>query len=52
MVGRYCFEVQDEFQQRVDEIYEGFSGVAEIIDDMLVFGRTKQDHETHLRAML
>lgn len=58
--GRYRFlrlpfgiiSAQDEFQRRVDETYEGLSGVAAIVDDVLVFGKTKLDHDRHLRAML
>lgn len=58
--GRYRFlrlpfgiiSVQDEFQRHVDETYEGLSGVAAVIDDVLVFGKTKEDHDQHLKAML
>lgn len=58
--GRYHFlrlpfgiiSAQDEFQRRVDETYEGLSGVAAIVDDVLVFGKTKEDHDQHLNAML
>ncbi|CAI5681852.1 unnamed protein product [Oreochromis niloticus] len=58
--GRYRFlrlpfgiiSAQDEFQRRVDETYEGLRGVAAIVDDVLVFGATKQEHDDNLRAML
>ncbi|KAK7938626.1 hypothetical protein WMY93_001952 [Mugilogobius chulae] len=58
--GRYRFfrlpfgisSAQDEFQRRVDETYEGLRGVAAIVDDILVFGKTKQEHDENLRAML
>lgn len=58
--GRYRFlrlpfgiiSAQDEFQRRVDETYKGLEGVAAIVDDILVFGKTKQDHDRNLRAML
>lgn len=58
--GRYRFlrlpfgiiSAQDEFQRRVDETYEGLTGVAAIVDDVLVFGKTRQDHDRNLRAML
>lgn len=43
---------QDEFQRRVDETYEGLRGVACIVDDIVVFGKAKQEHDTNLRAML
>ena len=58
--GRYRFKrlpfgiisAQDEFQRRVDEAYEGLQGIAAIVDDILVYGRTKEEHDANLRAML
>lgn len=58
--GRYRFlrlpfginSAQDEFQRRVNETYEGLKGVAAIVDDILVFGRDKEEQDTNLRAML
>ncbi|KAL6462444.1 hypothetical protein MHYP_G00288660 [Metynnis hypsauchen] len=58
--GRYRFKrlpfgiisAQDEFQRRVDEAYEGLQGIAAIVDDILVYGRTKEEHDVNLRAML
>lgn len=58
--GRYRFlrlpfgivSAQDEFQRRVDETYEGLRGVAGIVDDIVVFGKTKEEHDRNLRAML
>uniref|UniRef100_A0A671WXU4 Gypsy retrotransposon integrase-like protein 1 n=1 Tax=Sparus aurata TaxID=8175 RepID=A0A671WXU4_SPAAU len=58
--GRYRFmrlpfgiiSAQDEFQRRVDEAYEGLQGVAAIVDDILVYGHTKEEHDANLRAML
>lgn len=58
--GRYRFKrlpfgvisAQDEFQRRVDEAYEGLPGVAAIVDDIIVYGRTKEEHDANLRAML
>ncbi|KAK9539543.1 hypothetical protein VZT92_004643 [Zoarces viviparus] len=58
--GRYRFNrlpfgiisAQDEFQRRVDEAYEGLQGVAAIVDDILLCGRTKEEHDANLRAML
>ncbi|KAL0158769.1 hypothetical protein M9458_046845, partial [Cirrhinus mrigala] len=58
--GRYRFlrlpfginSAQDEFQRRVNETYEGLKGVAAIVDDILVYGRDKEEHDTNLRAML
>lgn len=58
--GRYRFKrlpfgivsAQDEFQRRIDEAYEGLPGVAAIVDDILVYGSTKEEHDANLRAML
>lgn len=43
--GRYCFlrlpfgivSAQDEFQKRVDETYKGLRGVADVVDDIVMF---------------
>lgn len=58
--GRYRFfrlpfgiiSAQDEFQRRVDETYEGLQGVTAIVDDVLIFGKTKAEHDQNLCAML
>lgn len=58
--GRYRFlrlpfgliSAQDEFQRKVDETYEGLQGVTAIVDDILIYGKTKEEHDTNLRAML
>ncbi|KAF0024975.1 hypothetical protein F2P81_021856 [Scophthalmus maximus] len=42
----------DEFQRRIDETYEGLEGVAGILDDIVVFGKTKEEHDHNLSAML
>ncbi|XP_062569483.1 uncharacterized protein LOC134231536 [Saccostrea cucullata] len=39
---------QDIFQQKIDECFEGMSGVAAIVDDILVYGRTPQEHNDNL----
>ncbi|KAI2650239.1 Retrovirus-related Pol polyprotein from transposon 17.6 [Labeo rohita] len=43
---------QDVFQQKIDEIYEGLPGVVAIVDDVLVYGKTKEEHDRNLRSML
>ncbi|KAK7912921.1 hypothetical protein WMY93_013132 [Mugilogobius chulae] len=58
--GRYRFlrlpfgiiSAQDIFQRKIDETYSGLNGVVAIVDDILVFGRTKEEHDANLRAML
>lgn len=58
--GRYRFlrllfgiiSAQDIFQRKINETYEELNGVAAIVDDILVFGRTKEEHDENLRAIL
>ena len=39
---------QDEFQRKIDECLEGLSGVVAIVDDTLVYGRTREEHDQNL----
>ncbi|XP_052809376.1 uncharacterized protein K02A2.6-like [Mya arenaria] len=58
--GRYRFlrlpfgikSSQDEFQRRMDECLEGLTGVKCIVDDILVHGKTLEEHDTNLRNVL
>lgn len=58
--GRYRFRrlpfglisAQDEFQQKIDETYEGLNGFMAIVDDILIYGKTKAEHNEHLHGML
>ncbi|XP_062576025.1 uncharacterized protein K02A2.6-like [Saccostrea cucullata] len=43
---------QDIFQQKIDQCFEGMSGVAAIVDDILVYGRTPQEHNDNLIKVL
>lgn len=43
---------QDEFQRKIDESFEGVDGMEAIVDDILVYGRTVQEHDMNLRAVL
>ena len=40
---------QDIFQQHIDQIIEGLEGVLAIIDDIIVFGVTQEEHDANLR---
>lgn len=56
-VGRYRFlrlpfglkSSQDEFQRYIDESFENLDGVEVIVDDILVHGRTRDEHDRNLR---
>lgn len=58
--GRFCFKrlpfglasAPEHFQRRVQEILEGLEGVVNQADDIVVFGRDKQEHDSRLRLTL
>lgn len=58
--GRYRFlrmpfgirSAQDECQRKIDEIYEGLQGVTTLIDDILVYGKTREEHDANLRNVV
>jgi len=58
--GRFCCSrlpfgissAPEYFQKRVSQILEGLEGVANLIDDIIVWGRTIQEHDARLRAAL
>ena len=58
--GRYLFRrlpfgfisAQDEFQRKMDEVFEGLPGVTLLVDDVLISGRTRQEHDRNLQAAL
>ena len=42
----------DIFNQKVTEIFEGTTGVTAIVDDILIYGQTRQEHDSNLRSVL
>ena len=54
--GRFCFRrtpfglviSQDVFMQRMDIILEKCSGTIGLIDDIIVYGKTKEEHDSNL----
>ncbi|CAC5383949.1 unnamed protein product [Mytilus coruscus] len=58
--GRYCFlrmpfgirSAQEVFQKRVSQLFENLKGVETDIDDILVWGTTRQEHNDRLRSVL
>lgn len=42
----------DEFIKKMDECFEGLEGVVTIVDDILVHGRTRAEHDKNLKAVL
>ena len=43
---------QHEFQRKINETLEGFHGVCAIVDDILVYRKTHQDHDKNLKEVL
>ena len=58
--GRFCFNrlpfditsAPEYFQQQMSEILQGLNGVVCLVDDILVYGNTQEQHDTHLMAVL
>ena len=58
--GRFCFQrlpfgitsAPEHFQRRMSEILDGVSGVVCMVDDILVHGRTQEEHDEHLNKVL
>ena len=58
--GRYRFKrlpfglicAQDVFQRKMDEVFEDLNGVTPLIDDVIITGRTREEHDANLRAAL
>ncbi|KAK3563461.1 hypothetical protein QTP86_028882 [Hemibagrus guttatus] len=45
-------ESQDELERKIDETYEDLNGVMAIVDDILIYGKSKAEHDEHLLTML
>ena len=58
--GRYCFNkllfgicsAPEHFQRRMSEVLAGLEGVLCLMDDVLVFGKSAEEHDTRLLAVL
>ena len=58
--GRFCFNrlpfgitsAPEHFQRRVSEILSGLDGFVGLVDDILVYGATQEEHDSRLRAVL
>ena len=59
-MGRYCFNklpfgissAPEHFQRRMNELLQGLPGVLCQMDDILVFGKDRVEHDQRLRAAL
>ncbi len=58
--GRFCFNklpfgissAPEHFQKRMNEILSGLPGILVHIDDMLIFGKTREEHDARLHRVL
>lgn len=58
--GRYCFRrlpfglhsSAEVFEKRVEQIFGDFPGVSVYFDDIIVAGKTQQEHDTNLKLLL
>ncbi|BES87348.1 Hypothetical protein NTJ_00154 [Nesidiocoris tenuis] len=58
--GRFCFNrlpfgitsAPEHFQRRLFQILDGIDGVVNLMDDVLIFGPSKEEHDKTLRLVL
>ena len=43
---------QDVFQAKIDQMFEGCEGVVGIADDIVVCGKTNEEHDQHMHEMM
>ena len=43
---------QDVFQAKIDQTFEGCKGTIGIADDIVVFGKSEEEHDRHINEML
>ena len=43
---------QNLFQAKIDQTFEGCEGTMGIADDIVIFGKSEQEHDHHLHGML
>ena len=50
--GRYAYlrtpcgisSISEHYNRRMDEAFEGMQGFRKVVDDVIIFGRTKEEH--------
>ena len=58
--GRYAYlrapygvtSISEHYNRRMDEAFEGMKGFRKIVDDVIIFSRTKEEHIQHVRLFL
>ena len=52
---RLCFGVNsapEQFQYAIQQTLQGLEGVRNIADDIIVWGKSQEEHDTHLEALM
>ena len=58
--GRYAYlrapygvtSISEHYNRRMDEAFEGMKGFRKIVDDVIIFSRSKEEHIQHVRLFL
>ncbi|KAF0307558.1 Transposon Ty3-I Gag-Pol polyprotein [Amphibalanus amphitrite] len=58
--GRFAFlrapygvtSISEHYNRRMDEAFEGLSGFRKVVDDVIIFSRTRSEHLQHVRQFL
>ena len=58
--GRFAFlrapygvtSIAEHYNRRMDEAFEGLTGFRKVVDDVIIFSRTKDEHIRHVRKFL
>ena len=44
--------ISEHYNRRMDEAFQGLSGIRRVVDDVLIFDKDKTEHEKHVREVL
>ena len=44
--------ISEHYNQRMDEAFAGLEGYRRIVDDVVIFDKDKEQHESHVRQFL
>ena len=58
--GRFAFlrapygitSIAEHYNRRMDEAFEGMTGFRKVVDDVIIFSRTREEHIQHVRKFL
>ena len=44
--------IAEHYNRRMDEAFQGMTGFRKVVDDVIIFSRTREEHIKHVRAFL